>query len=232
MERLDKMLANAGVGSRSDVKAIIRAGRVRLNGEIIKDESKKAGENDEILLDGKPIRTSGYRYFMLNKPKGVVSATEDPSEKTVVDILKNEHVKGLFPVGRLDKDTTGLLILTNDGEFGHRMTSPNRKIDKVYEAVVKGIPDANAIAAFATGFIFKEFTSQPAELVILEKDEASNTAKTRVTIHEGKFHQVKRMFLKVNCEVLELKRISMGEFILDENLAEGEYKEIIVGDEV
>lgn len=226
MERLDKVLANAGCGTRSEVKLKIRAGRVKVNGNIVKDEAIKVSETDEVIIDGNSINTSKFRYFMLNKPAGVVSATDDNKEKTVIDLFKKEGVKGLFPVGRLDKDTTGLLIVTNDGDFGHKMTSPNHSIDKVYEATVTGILDDTSVEAFAKGFDFKEFSSMPAKLEILSIDNDLKESKARVTIHEGKFHQVKRMFLKVGCEVTSLKRISMGEFVLDENLAEGEYKEI------
>lgn len=226
MERLDKIVSNAGIASRSETKAYIRAGRVKVNGNVISNEAFKVGENDTITVDGKNINTAKYRYFMLNKPAGIVSATEDKKEKTVTDILKNEGVKNLFPVGRLDKDTTGLLLITNDGETGHRLTSPNHNVDKIYEAKVKGIVDENAIKAFKEGFDFKEFSSKPAVLEILSVDKENEISFTRVTIHEGKFHQVKRMFERVNCEVTELKRLSMGKLSLDESLKEGEYREL------
>ena len=239
MERLDKILSNYGGLTRSDAKQALRAGRVKLNGAVIMDPAVKAAETDEVTLDGKQLILSKFRYYMLNKPAGYISSTEpEPGDLSpnVISLFKNEGVKGLFPVGRLDKDTTGLLIVTNDGELGHRLTAPGKHVDKTYIAKVKGALDESAVKAFASGFEFKEFTSAPAKLEILqnlqEQSQGAETAdnepmaQAKVTICEGKFHQVKRMFQKVGCEVVELKRISMGTLALDETLKPGEYREL------
>ncbi len=232
MERLDKILSNYGGLTRSDAKQALKAGRVKVNGAVIKDPAVKAAETDEVTLDGKQLVLSKYRYFMLNKPAGYISSTEpEPGDLSpnVISLFKNEGVKGLFPVGRLDKDTTGLLIVTNDGEIGHRLTAPGKHVDKTYVAKVKGELNDSAVEAFAAGFEFKEFTSAPAVLEIIETgldSDGGECAVAKVTIHEGKFHQVKRMFQKVGCEVAELKRISMGALNLDETLKPGEYREL------
>ena len=232
MERLDKILSNYGGLTRSDAKQALKAGRVKVNGAVIKDPAVKAAETDEVTLDGKQLVLSKYRYFMLNKPAGYISSTEpEPGDMSpnVISLFKNEGVKGLFPVGRLDKDTTGLLIVTNDGELGHGLTAPGKHVDKTYVAKVKGELNDSAVEAFAAGFEFKEFTSAPAVLEIIETgldSDGGECAVAKVTIHEGKFHQVKRMFQKVGCEVAELKRISMGALNLDETLKPGEYREL------
>ena len=247
MERLDKILSNFGGISRTEAKLALKAGCVKVNGTVIKDPAFKAEDNDEVSLDGKVLVRQKYRYFLLNKPAGYISSTEpEPGDTSpnVISLFKNEGVKGLFPVGRLDKDTTGLLIVTNDGELGHRLTAPGKHVDKTYIAKVSGELNESAIEAFAEGFEFKEFTSAPAKLEILEvlQQAAITAPKTtdqepmppaqvsltmaKVTIHEGKFHQVKRMFQKVGCEVVELKRISMGALNLDETLKPGEYREL------
>lgn len=232
MERLDKILSNYGGLTRSDAKQALKAGRVKVNGAVVKDPAVKAAETDEVTLDGKQLVLSKFRYFMLNKPAGYISSTEpEPGDLSpnVISLFKNEGVKGLFPVGRLDKDTTGLLIVTNDGEIGHRLTAPGKHVDKTYVAKVKGELNDSAVEAFAAGFEFKEFTSAPAVLEIIETgldSDGGECAVAKVTIHEGKFHQVKRMFQKVGCEVAELKRISMGALNLDETLKPGEYREL------
>lgn len=232
MERLDKTLSNYGGLTRSDAKQALKAGRVKVNGAVVKDPAVKAAETDEVTLDGKQLVLSKYRYFMLNKPAGYISSTEpEPGDLSpnVISLFKKEGIKGLFPVGRLDKDTTGLLIVTNDGELGHRLTAPGKHVDKTYVAKVKGELNDSAVEAFAAGFEFKEFTSAPAVLEIIETgldSDGGECAVAKVTIHEGKFHQVKRMFQKVGCEVAELKRISMGALNLDETLKPGEYREL------
>lgn len=229
MDRIDKLLSNYGGVSRAEAKNLLKAGRVSVNGTPVRDPAFKAGESDEILLDGKKIITKKYRYFMLNKPAGYISSTEkEPGDDSpnVIDLFKKEGIKGLFPVGRLDKDTTGLLIVTNDGELGHRLTSPGKHVDKTYEAKVKGILTQEHVTSFSKGFDFKEFSSAPAVLEILKVNETTEYSVARVTISEGKFHQVKRMFLKVGCEVVELKRISMSNLKIDESLKPGEYREL------
>lgn len=244
MERIDKILSNYGGVSRAEAKVLLKAGKVKVNGEIVKDSGAKVSEDDNVELDGRKLSLRKYRYFMLNKPAGYISSTEpEPGDTSpnVISLFKKEGIKGLFPVGRLDKDTTGLLLVTNDGELGHKLTAPCKHVDKTYLAKVKGRLTEDAIQAFEKGFDFKEFTSAPARLEILNvgsNDEAivngSDTAAVfstaKVTISEGKFHQVKRMFLKVGCEVVELKRLSMGKLVLDESLKPGEYKELTEND--
>jgi 16S rRNA pseudouridine516 synthase len=239
MERIDKILSNYGGVSRAEAKVLLKAGKVKVNGETVKDSGAKVSENDKVELDGKTLSLKKYRYFMLNKPAGYISSTEpEPGDTSpnVISLFKKEGIKGLFPVGRLDKDTTGLLLVTNDGELGHRLTAPGKHVDKTYLAKVKGRLTEDAVQAFEKGFDFKEFTSAPARLEILgvsSNEEIFNGSETsavfstaKVTVSEGKFHQVKRMFLKVGCEVVELKRLSMGKLVLDENLKPGEYREL------
>ena len=240
MERIDKILSNYGGVSRAEAKVLLKAGKVKVNGEIVKDSGAKVSEDDNVELDGRKLSLRKYRYFMLNKPAGYISSTEpEPGDTSpnVISLFKKEGIKGLFPVGRLDKDTTGLLLVTNDGELGHKLTAPCKHVDKTYLAKVKGRLTEDAIQAFEKGFDFKEFTSAPARLEILNvgsndevivngSDTAAVFSTAKVTISEGKFHQVKRMFLKVGCEVVELKRLSMGKLALDENLKPGEYREL------
>ena len=245
MDRIDKILSNFAGLSRAEAKLYIKNGRVKVNGSVVKDAGLKVNDSDLVSMDGKNINTCKFRYFMLNKPAGYISSTEqEPGDNSpnVISLFKNEGVKGLFPVGRLDKDTTGLLIITNDGELGHRLTAPGKHVDKVYLAKVRGILAEDAVEAFEKGFKFKEFISAPAKLEILDVENQSTEkhdndgvqeinkhvgySLARVTIHEGKFHQVKRMFQKVGCEVVELKRVSMGNMVLDERLKPGEYKEL------
>lgn len=232
MERLDKILAAAGAGSRSDVKAVIRAGRVKVNGNTVKDPQQKISEEDVVMLDGKALNTSKFRYYMLNKPCGLISSTREEAggAGTVTGLFQNEGVKDLFPVGRLDKDTSGLLIVTNDGRLGHTLTSPSYHVDKTYYAKVKGILTEKEVESFASGFEFKDFTSRPSLLKILGTDTDIGMSEALVTIHEGKFHQVRRMFLKTGCEVTELKRIAMGSLELDPELKAGEYRELTVSE--
>lgn len=229
MERLDKILTNYAGLTRSSAKECLKKGRVCLNGETVKDGSIKVNETDTVTMDGKTVAQLRFRYFMLNKPGGYVSSTTDePGDgaPNVISLFANEGVKGLFPVGRLDKDTTGLLVVTNDGALGHKLTAPSKHIDKVYLARVNKILGNADKEAFEKGFEFKDFVSAPAGLEILETDTEKGESVARVTVHEGKFHQVKRMFLKTGCEVLELKRVSMGSLKLDENLPQGEYREL------
>lgn len=222
--RLDKLLANAGCGSRSEVKTFVRKGRISVNGIIVKEADMNVSETDTICFDGKSIDTDKYHYFMLNKPEGIVSATEDIHDETVIDLFKGEKLKGLYPVGRLDKDTHGLLIITDDGELGHFLLSPSRHVDKSYYARVKGEINTEHIEKFREGLVFKDFTAEEAKLEVLSYDRESEVSETIVTIHEGKFHQIKRMFHAVGGEVIYLKRISFGPLKLDDTLREGEYR--------
>ncbi|MDO4615815.1 MAG: pseudouridine synthase [Lachnospiraceae bacterium] len=223
--RLDKYLADMKVGTRSEVKSLIRKGRIAVNGETEKDPGRKIGEEDAVLFDGNLLTYETYEYLMLNKPAGVISATEDPRQETVIDLLGEGHRKDLFPVGRLDIDTVGLLLITNDGELSHRLLSPKRHVDKTYYARLDGIVTEEDVCAFQAGLeVDEELTAQPAELRILSISEPEHTSEAEVTIREGKFHQIKRMFSAVGKEVVYLKRIRMGSLILDPDLPEGEYR--------
>jgi 16S rRNA pseudouridine516 synthase len=220
--RLDKYLAEMGAGTRSELKKAVRAGRVTINGVKVKDSSIHVGEDDVVSMDGKEIKYERFVYYLMNKPAGVISATEDPRERTVLDLIGGQQRKGLFPVGRLDKDTEGLLLITNDGELAHRLLSPGRHVDKVYFARLDGPVGERERELFAQGLRVDEtLTAMPAVLEILEPAN-----EVRVTIREGKFHQVKRMFAAVGREVLYLKRLSMGPLTLDNGLAAGAYRRL------
>ena len=223
--RLDKYLADAGVGTRSQVKQMIRKGQIAINGETVKKPDQKVdGEKDKIEVMGKEIRYQKYRYLLLHKPSGYVSATEDKKEQTVLSLLPEELRKDLFPVGRLDKDTEGLLLLTNDGALAHRLLSPKKHVDKTYYARVQGRVTDEDQAAFLQGVdIGDEKDTMPAQLEILEAAEES---RILLTIQEGRFHQVKRMFEARGKKVVYLKRIFMGPLALEEGLKPGNYREL------
>lgn len=225
MERLDKILSNSGVGTRKEVREIIRKGRVRVNGEIIKKPEFQADpEISVITLDDEKLNLRKYIYLIMNKPEGVLSATEDDHDKTVIDLLSDEMKRFMpFPSGRLDKDTTGLLILTNDGELNHRLISPKWGVLKTYEAEIMNPLTEKDKERFRKGITLDDgFRCR--EAVLEEKEGKKDTAL--VTIHEGKFHQVKRMFEAVGNKVLKLKRISFGPLVLPYDLSEGSYREL------
>lgn len=224
--RLDKYLADAGCGTRSEVKKYIRSGAITVNGVLInKPEVHIDDEKDEVEINGQSVFYSQYVYYMMNKPAGVVSATIDNTCKTVIDILKNTpelapNVKGVFPVGRLDKDTEGLLLLTNDGELAHRLLSPGKHVDKTYYAKVDGSIGEDDIKAFEKGIdIGESKLTLPAKLQVITS--RCDLSEVKVTINEGKFHQIKRMFQARDRKVLFLKRLTMGNLILDDNLKAG-----------
>lgn len=223
--RLDKFLADMGQGTRKEVKKLIRQGAVTVNGTSAKKpEDKVAAGRDEIVCRGRRLTYEENIYYMLNKPAGFVSATEDGREKTVLDLLPEDAGKDLFPVGRLDKDTEGLLILTNDGPLAHRLLSPKKHVDKVYFVRADGCLTEEDVKEFASGMdIGDEKPALPAELKILK---AGPVSEAEVTLREGRFHQVKRMFEKTGKPVLYLKRISMGGLKLDEELKKGEYRRL------
>lgn len=222
--RLDKYLANMGIGTRKEVKEFIKKGLVSVNGEKAKSPEQKIEENsDQIAVNGEVVSFIENVYFMLHKPQGVVSATEDKREKTVLDLIESPVKKQLFPVGRLDKDTEGLLLLTNDGALAHELLSPKKHVPKVYYAEIEGVVTQEDVTAFENGLDLEDFTSLPAKLDILVSDEVS---KIQVCIEEGKYHQVKRMFEAVGKKVIYLKRLSMGSMVLDESLQPGEYRSL------
>ena len=223
--RLDKYLAEMGVGTRQEVKKQIRQGIAAVNGTVVKAADTKIDVTcDEVTISGRNISYVSYEYYMLNKPAGVVSATEDRRDTTVIDLIKEKKRKDLFPVGRLDKDTEGLLLITNDGDLAHRLLAPKKHVDKVYYAKIDGMVTEEDVKRFAEGIDIgaeEEEMTRPAKLDIMKSAEES---EIRLTIHEGKFHQVKRMFLAVGKEVTYLKRERMGTLCLDENLKPGEYR--------
>ena len=225
MIRLDKFLADMGYGTRSEVKKEITKGNVKINGlSVRKPETKIDTEKDEVMYREQPAAYEKYEYYMLNKPAGVISATTDKKEKTVLDLIGEKQRKGLFPVGRLDKDTEGLLLITNDGELAHRLLSPKKHVDKVYYVRVQGELAEEDIRRLAEGIdIGEEKLTLPARLVIRKSGQFS---EAEITIQEGKFHQVKRMFHALGKEVVYLKRLSMGTLVLDGNLKPGEYRKL------
>jgi len=232
MERLDKILSNTGIGSRKEVKALIKNGEVKVDGLVAKDSGMQLDpEKSVIEISGRVIGYRKYIYLLMNKPEGVVSATFDNYDETVIDLLDDEH-KAFepFPVGRLDKDTVGLLLLTNDGELNHRLISPKWHVDKVYYAEIDKQVDEKDVDAFKNGVVLEDgYKCLPAKLEILEAGK--DGSKVKVTVQEGKFHQVKRMFKSRGKEVVFLKRISFGPIDLDENLERGTYREL-TGEEI
>lgn len=230
MMRLDKYLADMGGGTRQEVKRLIRQGRVRVDETpVSKPEYKVEESSQRVTLDGREIVYCRYEYYMLNKPAGVVSATEDAC-KTVVELIEGRKRKDLFPVGRLDKDTEGLLLITNDGGLAHRLLSPGRHVDKRYYARIRGIVTGEDQKHFLRGVNIgtedREERTRPGRLDILSVDEKEGLSEILLTIQEGKYHQVKRMFLAVGKEVLYLRRESMGALTLDRSLRPGQYREL------
>jgi len=246
--RLDKLLANMGAGSRSDVKKLIKQGKVSVDGAIVKDSGLIIDpQAAEVSCNGERITFRDTIYVMLNKPQDVISATEDTRDRTVIDLLSPEdRLLHPFPVGRLDKDTEGLLLITNDGQLAHELLSPRKHVAKTYEAVVRGHVDEADVQQFAAGLTLNDgYVAMPAELLILDvttstgsdrnseldtddaedtEAEAVATSHIRLTIHEGKFHQVKRMFEAVGKKVTYLRRVSMGPLTLDPSLPLGSYR--------
>ena len=226
--RLDKFLVACAVGSRTEVKNLLKAGRVTVNGK--KEKSAKLQideETDEICFDGQKLDYEEFVYYMMNKPQGVISATEDPKHKTVLDLMDDyARAKEVFPVGRLDIDTHGLLLLTNDGKLAHALLSPKRHVDKTYLARINGVMTDADVETFAQGVPLKDFTCQPAKLELVSIDREKDQSLVRVTIAEGKFHQVKRMVAYCGKEVVDLQRLTMGTLTLDEGLKRGEWRRL------
>ena len=267
--RLDRLLAQEGFGTRSEIKKAIRSGRAAVNGTIEKDPGRQISSDDEVRFDDKVIARAEFVYYMLYKPAGVITATEDSRTATVLDLLRAPEYSGnpserqsvqhsrpvqpvlrrdLFPVGRLDRDTEGLLLITDDGQLAHRLLSPGRHVDKVYYAVVTGQVTEEDRRRFAEGLCVDEsLTAMPARLLsaaeaareteqlsgLIPEDPqqlippgTTSFSPVLVTIREGKFHQIKRMFAAVGKEVLYLRRLSMGPLLLDEALSPGEFREL------
>lgn len=224
--RLDKMLANSGFGTRKEVKKLLKTGVVKVDGNVVKDAKVHVDpEVQEVTVHDDIVEYREFIYLMMHKPPGLLSATEDHRQETVVDILQEEDkIFEPFPVGRLDKDTEGLLLLTNDGQLSHQLLSPKKHVPKTYYAKIDGEVTEDDIQAFQQGVTLDDgYETLPAELKILE---AGPESQIEITIVEGKFHQVKRMFQAVGKTVTYLKRLSMGELKLDEDLELGEYREL------
>ena len=224
--RIDKFLADMGVGTRAAIKNDIRKKLVTINGETVKSPDEKADtEKDVIIYCGKEIKYLEYEYFIMNKPAGVISATEDRSQKTVLDLITDSSRKDLFPVGRLDKDTEGLLLITNDGMLAHELLSPKKHVDKIYYVETDGLLTDEHVRLFREGIAVEEgFVAKESTLEILEV--SGNGSKAQLTIYEGKFHQVKRMMEAVGNTVTYLKRLSMGPLKLPDDLKCGEYRRL------
>jgi 16S rRNA pseudouridine516 synthase len=225
--RIDKMLSNIGVGSRKEIKQYAKNGLIKINDVVVKDSSKIIDtDKDVVKYNGEIMKYVQQIYLMMNKPQGVISATEDNYDKTVIDLLYDEDsFYEPFPVGRLDKDTEGLLLITNDGQLTHDLLSPKKHVDKTYYVEAAEEVTEDDVKTFEKGILLTEenYTTLPAKLEIIESGYPS---KCYVTIREGKFHQVKRMFIAINNEVTYLKRVSMGPIKLDEKLKLGEYRHL------
>lgn len=224
--RVDKLLSNVGVASRAELKKYCKQGLISVNGKVINNPGVQVdSENDDVRFNGEKIVYREFVYIMLNKPDGYISATYDKYDQIVLDLIDQSYlVFEPFPVGRLDKDTEGLLVLTNDGQLAHRVLSPKKHVPKTYYAKIQGKVTEEDILAFEKGVILDDgYETMPSQLKILKSDDMS---EIELTIHEGKFHQVKRMFESVGKKVVYLKRLSMGKLKLDESLKLGEYREL------
>ncbi len=224
--RVDKLLSNVGVASRAELKKYCKQGLISVNGKVINNPGVQVdSENDDVRFNGEKIVYREFVYIMLNKPDGYISATFDKYDPIVLDLIDQSYlVFEPFPVGRLDKDTEGLLVLTNDGQLAHRVLSPKKHVPKTYYAKIQGKVTEEDILAFEKGVILDDgYETMPSQLKILKSDDMS---EIELTIHEGKFHQVKRMFESVGKKVVYLKRLSMGKLKLDESLELGEYREL------
>ncbi len=224
--RLDKLLSNMGYGTRKEVKQLMKKGAVRVNAVPVKDAALHVDtEKDEVTILGEKVVYKEFMYLMMNKPQGVLSATEDKRDQTVIDLLDAEYnIFELFPVGRLDKDTEGFLLLTNDGKLAHNLLSPKKGVPKTYYAHIDGVVTEEDTERFLEGVILDDgYETKPGNLRILKSAAIS---EIELTITEGKFHQVKRMFEAVDKTVVYLKRLSMGPLLLDESLSLGSYREL------
>ena len=224
--RLDKFLAEVGLGSRKEVKQLIKKGQISVNQKIEKSDKKQIDpEKDQVDYQGEILHYQEFYYYLLHKPAGVVSATEDKHDQTVMDIFSpSDYRSDLFPVGRLDKNTEGLLLITNDGKLAHDLLSAKKHVEKEYFAEVQGVMTAEDQQRFVDGFLLDGERTLPAELLIDEVTE--NKSKVRIILHEGKFHQVKRMVKACGKEVTYLKRIRMGKLLLTKELVKGAYRSL------
>lgn len=227
--RIDKLLSNLNFGSRSEIKKLIKQKQIKLNHKIVKNGKEQVDPGkDHLFIDNRPIDIQLNKYLMLNKPQNVITATMDASRQTVLELISmNDRVKNLAPVGRLDKDTTGLLLLTNNGKLAHSLLSPRHHIKKTYHALVSGNVTLSTIKHFKGGIQLKDGTEcKPAVLKIIETIPQKNQSRVAITITEGKYHQIKRMFAACGMHVETLKRVTMGPLVLDPMLAEGQYRSL------
>ncbi|MCT4795130.1 MAG: rRNA pseudouridine synthase [Exiguobacterium sp.] len=225
--RIDKLLANMGYGSRKDVKLLLKQGAVQVDGQPVKDAKRHVKPETEVVtVFGEAVDYKPFVYLMMNKPEGVVSATEDQVETTVLELIDPSYAHyELFPVGRLDKDTTGLLLLTNDGAFNHALMSPRKHVDKVYVAEIDGEMTVDDVRRFAEGVELEDgYTTKPARLEVISRN--GRRSMIRLTLSEGKYHQVKRMVAAVGKHVERLERIQIGTLELDPTLERGAYREL------
>ena len=225
--RLDKYLSDMGLASRSDIKKEIRKGLVRVNGEIIRDSSFSVPLHASVSYRGEEVCYEEFSYYMMNKPIGLLSSTEDRKQKTVLDLITEKHRKDLFPVGRLDKDSEGLILIMNDGQLAHTLLSPKNHIEKRYYIEIPVLLEDSDIAPLRFGIQYdKDLIAEPAKVRILSAEKEKTAIEIIIT--EGKFHQIKKMFLALseNYIVTKLKRLSMGKVVLDENLAPGDYRRL------
>ncbi len=224
--RLDKLLSDMGIASRKESRAVVKSGRVTVDGSLEKHPERKVDPTREtVALDGEALQYRAHHYYMMNKPLGIVTATEDREQKTVLDLMPSLCGRGIFPVGRLDKDTDGLLILTDDGEFAHRVISPKSCVEKLYYAKVEGEPDAEDTAAFACGLVLADGTRCLPALL-----EPLGDQRCLVRVVEGKYHQVRRMLAARGKPVRELRRLAIGELCLEKDLAPGAFRELTEAD--
>lgn len=223
--RLDKFLSEMKKGTRKEIKEAVKRGRITVNGDIVKNADLKINpDTDTVCFDNAAVKFARYEYFIMNKPQGVISATKDEQEQTVIDLIQDNVRSDLFPVGRLDKDTEGLLLITNNGDLAHRLLSPSRHVKKIYYAKIEGIVTEDDKLKFSKGITLSDGTiTKPASLKILVSAPIS---EIELTIYEGKYHQVKRMFAACGKHVLYLKRICMGNLYLDKELKTGEYRQL------
>ena len=223
--RIDKLLSNLGIGTRSEIKKMIKQKQIKINGELVKNGKDQLDPDAaQVTVNDQPVAIQLTKYLMLNKPQNVITATEDASQQTVLDLIaKNDRVKGLAPVGRLDKDTTGLLLLTNDGQLAHRLLAPYKHVAKTYQATIDGIVNNDTIVRFKAGIQLKDGTlCKPADLKIISTSEDEKQSQIEITITEGKYHQIKRMFAACGMHVAALNRIAMGPLKLDSSLKPGQ----------
>lgn len=223
--RIDKLLSNLGIGTRSEIKKMIKQKQIKINGELVKNGKDQLDPDAaQVTVNDQPVAIQLTKYLMLNKPQNVITATEDASQQTVLDLIaKNDRVKGLAPVGRLDKDTTGLLLLTNDGQLAHRLLAPHKHVAKTYQATIDGLVTSETVDKFKNGIKLKDGTlCKPANLKIISTSEDEKQSQIEITITEGKYHQIKRMFAACGMHVAALNRIAMGPLKLDSSLKPGQ----------